>query len=78
MIMLVGLVCSGCFDHRRGKTDSVRAFAEDLKAARAYTSINTPLELESAIQTRIREKSIQLKQADSARLLAADLRKNSS
>jgi predicted nucleic acid-binding protein len=41
----------------------------------AYTSIITPLEFESAIQRRFSERTLNLREADRARLFGVDFRK---
>ncbi len=44
-------------------------------SSRAYTSIITPLEFESAIQRRFSERTLNLREADQARLFGVDFRK---
>lgn len=41
----------------------------------AYTSIITPLEFESAVQRRVSERTLNLREADRARLFGVDFRK---
>ena len=59
-------------------TDRVRACSESAGEMRAYTSILTPLEVESAVQRRLKEQSITLEQAKGARLLAAEFRRRTT
>ena len=57
------------------ETNKVRSFSINAGDLRSYTAIITPLEVESAIQRRLKEQSITVKQADEARLLTMEFRK---
>ncbi|MEW6776212.1 MAG: type II toxin-antitoxin system VapC family toxin [Bdellovibrionota bacterium] len=57
------------------RTGEVRSFAARHGDLRSYTAILTPLEVESAIQRRLKERSLSPQQAARARLLAIDFRK---
>jgi predicted nucleic acid-binding protein len=59
------------------KTESIRTFSIEAGSLRAYTAIITPLEIESAIQRKLKEMSITLKQAREAHLLTIDFRRQS-
>jgi predicted nucleic acid-binding protein len=51
-------------------------FVESLsEKSRIYTAITTPLEIESALQRRLREQSITAKEADTGRITATEFRK---
>ena len=54
----------------------VDKFAYSSPENRMYTAIITPLEVESAIQRRVREQSISAKEADIGRITAAEFRKH--
>ena len=56
-------------------TNMIRSFSANTEALPSYTTIITPLEVESAIQRRIKERSITLEQAEEVRSLASDFRK---
>ena len=47
-------------------------FVRTILGNRIYTSIITPLEIESAIQRRLREKSLSLKEADKGRITSTE------
>lgn len=53
----------------------LRSFIETQASSTAYTSIITPLELESAIQRRLTERTLTPREADAARLFGVDFRK---
>lgn len=55
----------------------LRIFIEKQESSTAYTSIITPLELESAIQRRFTERTLTLSEAESARLFGIEFRKRS-
>lgn len=57
------------------ETSKVRSFSIQAGELRSYTAIITPLEVESALQRRLREQSISVKQADETRLLISEFRK---
>jgi predicted nucleic acid-binding protein len=57
------------------ETSKVRSFSIQAGKLRSYTAIITPLEVESAIQRRLKEKSLSIKQADETRLLISEFRK---
>lgn len=57
------------------KTNKVRTFSIKAGELRSYTAIITPLEVESALQRRLKEKSISINQADQTRLLISEFRK---
>ncbi len=57
------------------RSQKLRAFVEAQEISKAYTSIITPLELESAFQRRLSERTLTLKEADEAKLFAIDFRK---
>lgn len=54
----------------------LRAFIQAQGTSSAYTAMITPLELESAIQRRLTERSLTLREADTARLFGVEFRKN--
>jgi predicted nucleic acid-binding protein len=54
----------------------IHRFLEQNEEIAAYTSIITPLEIESAIQRRLREKSLTDQEADTAQLYALDFRRS--
>ena len=56
-------------------TEMIRSLVDEMDEVPSYTAIITPLEIESAIQRKLREQSINVKQAEEARLLAGDFRK---
>ncbi len=56
-------------------TKKVRSYSIGAGDLRSYTAIITPLEIESAIQRRLKEQSVTPKQADEARLLSTEFRK---
>lgn len=53
----------------------LRALVETQGSSTAYTSIITPLEFESAVQRRLTERTLNLREADRARLFGVDFRK---
>lgn len=57
------------------ETERVRSFSEKIGEASCYTAIITPLEVESAIQRRLKERSVSFNQAENVRLLTAHFRK---
>jgi predicted nucleic acid-binding protein len=58
-------------------TDKIRSFSIKVGTIQSYTAIITPLEIESAIQRKLKEQSITAKQADQARRLTTDFRRQS-
>ncbi len=57
------------------ETKRVLSFVTKEEEKHSYTAIITLLEVESAIQRRLKERSLSQKQADEVRLLAAEFRK---
>ncbi len=53
----------------------LRTLVEKQVSSTAYTSIITPLEFESAIQRRLSERTLNLREVDRARLFGVDFRK---
>ncbi len=57
-------------------TQKISEALEELDEERSYTTMITPLEVESAIQRKLKERSLTPKQANEARKLTMDFRKN--
>ena len=55
----------------------LRAFLEKQGSSKSYTAMITPLEFESAIQRRLSDRTLDVLEADQARLFIADFRKRS-
>lgn len=53
----------------------LRTLIEKQENSAAYTSIITPLEFESAVQRRLSDQTLSLREADRARLFGVDFRK---
>jgi predicted nucleic acid-binding protein len=53
----------------------LRSLVQQQGSSTAYTAIITPLEFESAIQRRLSERTLNLREADRARLFGVDFRK---
>ena len=54
---------------------NVDKFVASVPESKLYTAIITPLEIESALQRKLREKSISAKDMDMGRIVAAEFRK---
>ena len=54
---------------------NLRTLVESQGSSTAYTSMLTPLEFESAVQRRLSERTLNLREADRARLFGVDFRK---
>jgi uncharacterized protein with PIN domain len=52
----------------------LRSLVQQQATSTAYTAIITPLEFESAIQRRLSERTLNLREADRARLFGVDFR----
>ncbi len=50
-------------------------YAKSISDSKIYTAMITPLEIESALQRRLREQSITIKEADTGRITATEFRK---
>lgn len=57
------------------ETERIRSFLEQSEELSAYISVITPLEIASAIVRKIQDGAITLKQADLARLIISEFRK---
>jgi len=57
------------------RSTEIRSFVEAHGSESAFTSMLTPLEMESAIQRRLSDRSLNLREADTARLIGIDFRK---
>jgi len=66
-------VVASILNEKTGK--DVDKFVASIPESRFYTAIITPLEIESALQRKLREKSISAKGADTGRVTAAEFRK---
>lgn len=56
-------------------SSKLRSFVERQGTVAAYTAIITPLEFESAIQRRLTDRTLNLREADKARLFGVEFRK---
>lgn len=56
-------------------SNAVRALVEKQGSSTAYTSTITPLEFESALQRRLSERTLNLREADRARLFGVEFRR---
>jgi predicted nucleic acid-binding protein len=57
------------------QSTKLRGFVQQQANSTAYTAIITPLEFESAIQRRLSERTLSVREADRARLFGVDFRK---
>jgi predicted nucleic acid-binding protein len=57
-------------------SSKLREFIENQQSSKAYTSMITPLEFESAIQRRLTERTLTALEADHAKLFGIEFRKN--
>lgn len=63
------------FHFSEKKSADLRKLIASQGSSSAYTSVITPLELESAIQRRLSDRTLNLREADSARLFGIEFRK---